>query len=742
MIQVLLGYYNFLYSFRRFKFLFSYFQRLNIFSFFIFSPGSGNVESVWSVFYDVCFFIMLYQSYFDIAFSEGFSVNSLILKWVLEHVFTSLIFFFAHFGFFCLSVSVVIFFFSFFLFFVFFFNFCVFFLSIICMSVILNFLHNFFASSLFKFLFFSRDFLIIEDEDFWLSYNVFNLDSRIISSKKMNIPLKHREIAVFFSLMKIFFDSPVKNFSYNALVGDLMYLRLRSEYVKSGEGRGSLSNKIIRKQSQKFYHYLAAKNLKSKLEFLDSKTFAKGGRLLSFYKIFFRDLFLTRKSKFTRLRRKRVFLRRKRLKLFVRHQRISRLASTALMNKRIQKNVNILPFESKSTQLFYNDLAKLKTKFLRRKQLKSSTLSRLFFFEMGSHNSQKVAYLRYRSGFLNFFWFSLPFYLYKTNNFLIYFSNFGSLEKFSVLLYNSVRANFSNLLFSRLEEYWETGGGMYFRKMKEDFRRTKIFQRALYSLTRSEEIILDSRTMVSAESAAESGKVDGEEVAGGKPLDRGLGSLKGKKIGFKKSLDKFESRDSDKLKYVSTNELFLKRKFGKNSKLLRLRRRQQLMVFNRKLRESRLLFFGFGKSPYRFYNLYNNSSAAIPKLKIIDLYKILEHFYFIKTNDVDFFQTMVFAAKVEQLRRKYGQSVVKDLLGTEDHKRAGKVSVNEHFLIKGEKDKFPDIDGGRDGTTFTNDLAKAEYKNKYFKQNTLESSPRLQEFTRALLVAYKYRLKK
>ncbi len=44
---------------------------------------------------------------------------------------------------------------------------------------------------------FSKDFLAIEDEDLWISSNIFYLDSKIIQSDSMSIPLKVQDIDVF-----------------------------------------------------------------------------------------------------------------------------------------------------------------------------------------------------------------------------------------------------------------------------------------------------------------------------------------------------------------------------------------------------------------------------------------------------------------------------------------------------------------------------------------------------------------
>jgi hypothetical protein len=158
---------------------------------------------------------------------------------------------------------------------------------------------------------------------------------------------------------------------------------------------------------------------------------------------------------------------------------------------------------------------------------------------------------------------------------------------------------------------------------------------------------------------------------------------------------------------------------------------------------------------YNFSNPYNVSFIKRPQLQVLNLYKLLEYFYFVLTNDSDFYESISFAAKVALLRDKYGQAIVNDLLSRGDHKQASKVSVIMHMseieyssqvsnqdLL--QEQKFNDnsnLHFTSDSFTPVDETDHSRIKNSFKSSNSLKVSPNISNFTRNLLISYRYRFR-
>jgi len=168
------------------------------------------------------------------------------------------------------------------------------------------------------------------------------------------------------------------------------------------------------------------------------------------------------------------------------------------------------------------------------------------------------------------------------------------------------------------------------------------------------------------------------------------------------------------------------------------------------------------KKNLKFTNEYNLILyKKYPTLTVLDLYKILEYFYFVITNDVDFYESVTFAAKVAVLRDKYGQAIVNDLLSKQDHKQSENVSVQMHYTAKqlpyfeelSERSSLigPNSTDGNlkepEHTKEVNDSnivisAHEKFKiKKKFKFKPIELSSNISNFSKNLLLSYRYRFR-
>ncbi len=142
-------------------------------------------------------------------------------------------------------------------------------------------------------------------------------------------------------------------------------------------------------------------------------------------------------------------------------------------------------------------------------------------------------------------------------------------------------------------------------------------------------------------------------------------------------LKRFESQDliqrepfQDMFKASGVSDGFAPEQFSSK----RLRYKRYLRRKNTKLRAYWLM-----RGRFFFSNQYNNLFELHPKIELLDLYRLLEYFYFILINDRDLYETAEYTFIVSGLRERFGSAIVSDLLSTTDHKQASKVSVIMHI---------------------------------------------------------------
>jgi len=129
---------------------------------------------------------------------------------------------------------------------------------------------------------------------------------------------------------------------------------------------------------------------------------------------------------------------------------------------------------------------------------------------------------------------------------------------------------------------------------------------------------------------------------------------------------------------------------------------------------------------YSFSNKFNSQSFfSEPKIEMLDFYKLLEYFYFVLTNDIDFYENAQFLAKVALLRQKYGQPIVSDLLNREDHKQASKVSVQMHLVdyealpfVNSQKQESNSSFNTANSNNESEELEKIKAKNSFYMKQS------------------------
>jgi hypothetical protein len=181
----------------------------------------------------------IFSSFYDLFFliNLGFNINNNILYFF---------FFYSIFFFSFLNSSGTVFFFWFGLFILL--NFFFFLLIFFFFTVNLKFLEKTFKGPVAGLVLLSKEFLAFEDEDLWVSSNIFYLDQQILESENFLIPLKVKEIEVFNTLVKLFFDAPLKNRQYNLFSGDLYAFRKELKVFRSLKQLDRERNKQLKKK--------------------------------------------------------------------------------------------------------------------------------------------------------------------------------------------------------------------------------------------------------------------------------------------------------------------------------------------------------------------------------------------------------------------------------------------------------------------------------------------------------------
>lgn len=681
--------------------------------------------------------------FFDFSFDFYFYNDISIF---FDLFFFSKIFFSNFFGFFLYSVFVVLLFFNFFFsktiiisffFFSIFFTFCfVGFISFIFFVIFLfffnlKFLMNFFKDSLVGVFFFSNDFLYVENEDLWISANFFYFDNKIIDSEHLNLSLKVSDVEVFYSLLNLFFKFP-----QNYL--DSAYVSFSKNFYQTILGNNPFLYNTETNTIEPYVKAIYQKGVKGRLNFgflnfpdiFAPFEFKKAD--IAFYRILLKYIFIRKGKSFLYLKKRRSRLNK--LKRLLRKKRFK--AFTKIDNFRLFYGLQENSLDGLNT--YYNkQYLKDNYKF----DLEKSSSSNLFF--LSSKFSAKNRHSRLESRFLKSFWISLPFYFSHFSKFLInafpqiqsvyfYFSRLSLLfvkfvkEKVfqinSNVTINSLDAqikqrfvrNVSNFISSENSSSdtnpsdleIQESSFIKFLNQKESRDKSKPTERQIYNNPRNGVLevfdilnvnragLLDDLRKINKKKMIDALK---EDESSNDPLEEANASdseFKKKEASSKNRGAKQESLN-DKItdfyskRFFQKNDLQLQDFDNLDSSVIeegskpeqfftkRIRHRRFL-----RRRGTRLRAFWIMRNRFFFSNQYNNLFEFSPKMEILDLYKLLEYFYFVLINDRDLYETAEYAFIVSTLRERFGRAIVTDLLSTADHKQAKKVSVIMHVFEK------------------------------------------------------------
>lgn len=752
------------FSFRLFSFLSSFFVNFGfLFSFFPVSLWSDEITYYFfSYFFDFLFFSHSIQlNFFYLPHYLFFSFFSFIQFYFGNFLFySSSVFSFFLFGFFLLG----------FLFFLFFF-FCI-------VSFVLNFYDFLFKSKLAGLLLFSRDFLSVEDEDLWVSSHIFYFDNRIIESKEFKIPLTSEEIEVFSTIVRIFFDIPSKNSEYYAFSNQLMLFK--SDFQKHLDNKRDQGFDIIdniyfqaRKKKQlptalsNFFSLFITKNDFNDLRVNQNDSFLNqklNSRI--YYPSFFTFLFHlinfnSPTSKFRKLnihqqnKVKHQYLKFKKKFSFKRDSKLKKLFSSSFANpinteisiqQKSQAKVNLIIASNRKAFIKHFLNIKKNLEFFVPSQ-KISLAAFSYFRQQNLYNdlNNKIRLQRFR----RFFWISFPFYVLETSN-LFYFSFVNN--KFLLTFYSFYKTLLSKFLYSL---FWLFGDDSNY-ELNLLFEHNISNYNPNIKFNRSGDNFLNfiKTKRLSSQSIS-------EIFQSFLNIDSYLFKQDEYDLKINKINDTFFKSESlvDDLKIIlDSSRPFasnIRKDFQKLKKEIAEEREERFTNFlGRKLgtlkRQNLIL-----SSKYTFSNKYNSKSYFFhPKIELIDFYKLLEYFYFVITNDVNFYENAQFNAKVEILRQKYGQAIVSDMLDTSDHKQAKKVSVQLHIVdydldqqksnLSAISDSEKLMDVSREYND--NDASKTSIINldlqKFKRKSVLKSKSNIDNFTDDLILSYKYRFKK
>lgn len=728
-----------------------------------------------------CFFLFSDFS-FDFFFCNDISI-------FFDLFFFSKIFFFNFFVFFLYSVFIVLLFFHFFFsktvffFFPIFFTFCsILFVLFFCLVIFLfffnvKFLMNFFKDSLVGVFFFSNDFLYIENEDLWISANLFYFDNKIIDSEQLNLSLKASDVEVFYSLLNLFFKFPQnsvdsvyvsfsKNF-YQTILGNNPFLyntetNTIEPYVKAvyqKETRGYLN-----------FGFLNFPSVFAPFEFKKAD--------MAFYRVLLKYIFIRKGKSFLYLKKRRSRLNR--LKRLLRKKRFK--AFTKVDNFRLFYGLQQNSLDGLYT--YYNkQYLKENYKFEDNRFFSSN----LIF--LASRFSTKNRHSRLESRFLKSFWISLPFYFSHFSKFLInafpnlqaiyfYFSRLSFLfvkfvkEKIfqinSNVTVNSLDAqikqrfvrNVSNFVSSENSSSdndpsdlgIQDSSFIKFFNQKESKDKIKSTERLIYNNPRDGVLeVFDILNVNRAGLLDDLRKLNKKKTGGALEEESLTDSLEEenaedsgfkKKETFPKSKDTKQESLNDKITDFYMKRLFQKKQIQDLDNLdssvieegskpeqfftKRIRYRRFL-----RRRGTRLRAFWITRNRFFFSNQYNNLFEFKPRIEILDLYRLLEYFYFILINDRDLYETAEYAFVVSTLRERFGRAIVNDLLSTADHKQAKKVSVIMHVSEKPYDLKINDEP--------LEIISKEDFLNNK-SQESLQIDPALKIFLSRNLQIYMYHL--
>jgi hypothetical protein len=335
---------------------------------------------------------------------------------------------------------------------------------------------------------------------------------------------------------------------------------------------------------------------------------------------------------------------------------------------------------------------------------------------------------RYNSRFLKFFWFSFPVYLFRFNYIIFWVTLFFS-RRFFIILIRRFLEKFYLFVYSWVDPLLEPGE--YVRQTFLNFRDFSLYWKKGYSFFGSFDQFLNFVLFAIENEISDSNK----DVPLSEPED--VDSLD-----FGKS-EQGEESMSKKYDFEQRSKRTIKFEVSKVAKIRKSRRKHRLI--QRKPCTSRYVWMNTRRK-YLFLNQYSLCLyKKYPDLKLIDLYRLLEYFYFILVNDSDFYQNVDFAAKVALLKDKYGSAIVSDLLSRDDHRQARNVSMQMHVVENSDLNisKFENGTSasvsefsysGPDVGSLVSDVPDVKFK---FKLGSHEMTPNVSLFAKNLIHSYR-----
>lgn len=730
--------------------------------FFSFPLWSDEITYYFfSLFYDLFFFSNLIN--FDFFFLPHyllFIFFSFAQVYVGNFIFSFYFFVLFSFGIFLLS-------YLFFISFIF-----------IFISLAMNFYDFIFKSKIAGLLFLSRDFLSVEDEDLWVCSNMFYFDNQVIESQDFKISLTSDDIEVFSTIIRMFFDIPFKSSEYYIFSNQLFLFK--SDFLKHLDrkrdnginileelySKARLSKQLSSKLSNFFSLFLVkdsssySKDNNSLKQLLNSKIFYPSFfnfllHLINFYipslKSTKLDKLKEEKLKYQYRKFKKKFSMRKSFTFrkfnFANSVNPLSLSAKISIQQKIDNKSNFINIKNRKTFLEQYFSIKNSLEFFSSSQ-KFSISAFSYFRKQTLYNelNNKVKLQRFR----RFFWISFPFYILEIYNlFLLSFLNSKLLVVF-YSFYKSLLSKFIYILFwlfgddfpSDINPLFEYKVSNYnpnvkLKKLNDTFLN--------FIKTKNPDFQFVSKIFQSFFN------FDGYSIN----LDE---SNESNDLKIKKSTDfnfivKPDSLVDDLQIILDSNSQISSRTRKALQKLKKEiseeRENRFLNFLNRKpgTVEKQKLVFG---NKYYFSNKYNSKSLFYhPKIELLDFYKLLEYFYFVLTNDINFYENAQFNAKVEILRQKYGQAIVNDLLDSKDHKQAKKVSVQLHVVDHISKDQIIESSDSFQSSNVTDTKVNDNFLEKEFDiKNSFKSKRKtvsrlsVDNFVDDLILSYKYRFRK
>lgn len=693
------------------------------FTFDNFSPDlfiSGNsFGNEFYLFFNSIFCLKIFPSFFSILIGSNFLLLFLYLS----------SFFFIYSIIFATNININIAFFSFFFSCLLILVLFLFGIFIVCFAFVLKIIDRFLYVSIPGIVFFSSDFLVLENEDLWISANFFYFDNKIMESERLSLPLRNNEFQVFYTLLQLFHKFPQPVF-------DNLYISFSKNFTQNILGNNSTlydaETKILQpyaKASMQSKTYSSVDSLK---DFLIAPRFSmflqfEFNKLdMAFYRSLFKYLFIIRgrstlglKKRRGRILKLRKLLKRKWYKNYKQVENFRLFSGLSSFDQPIVGRSSLAQYFDKNN-LFGNNFDVQSLRFISSQFISTERHSRL------------------ESRFLKIFWLTFPIYFSMTRNFLFnMFPTYFSLQffpsKLKILsnnLINKIVKSNRNLQVSEffdrraisntVKEVTEASTsegvpiqlkGIIMSEAIPEDSVIKFFEKNINSqnqrnkqglsevreqfvpklgegvlnsfdvLTVNRAGILDDLRRIN--STASDDEEEKKETLNEESFEK---DFEGEEF-MKEKIQKFyrnrasrlNKRNKNRFDFVKKgrdlyalsgiSEGFTRDQFSKK----RIRYKRHL-----KRKGTNLRAFWITKNRFFFPNQYNNLFDISQKMEFIELYKILEYFYFVLLNDRDLYDMAEYSFIVSSLRDRFGISIVNDLLSNVDHKQASKVSVIMH----------------------------------------------------------------